>query len=115
LAHKLQLLLGPMRVPFLVLAPACVAVGAGTAFWQSHHIDWFQILLVLGGAVASHVCVNVFNEYFDFTSGLDAKTERTPFSGGSGMLQTHPETGGSTLVLAVCVMGVAASIGLYFV
>ena len=104
-----------MRIPFLVLAPACVAVGAGTAFWQVHHIEWFQVLLVLVGAVASHISVNVFNEYFDFTSGLDARTDRTPFSGGSGMLQAHPEMGRSTLALALCAMAVATGIGLYFV
>jgi 1,4-dihydroxy-2-naphthoate octaprenyltransferase len=115
LSQKLKFLLGPMRVPFLVLAPACVAVGVGTAFWQSRHIEWFQVVLVLVGAVASHVCVNVFNEYFDFTSGLDARTRRTPFSGGSGMLQAHPEMGRSTLILALSVMAVAAGIGLYFV
>jgi 1,4-dihydroxy-2-naphthoate octaprenyltransferase len=115
LSQKLKFLLGPMRVPFLVLAPACVAVGVGTAFWQSRHIEWFQVVLVLVGAVASHVCVNVFNEYFDFTSGLDARTRRTPFSGGSGMLQAHPEMGRSTLILALGAMAVAAGIGLYFV
>jgi len=115
LAQKLKFLLGPMRIPFLVLAPACVAVGVGTAFWQNGHVEWVQVLLVLVGAVASHIGVNVFNEYFDFTSGLDARTHRTPFSGGSGMLQAHPEMGRSTLALALSAMAVAAGIGLYFV
>jgi 1,4-dihydroxy-2-naphthoate octaprenyltransferase len=104
-----------MRIPFLFLAPACMAVGAGTAIWQGRHTEWFRVSLVLVGAVASHVCVNVLSEYFDFTSGLDAKTRRTPFSGGSGLLQAHPEMGRSTLILALCAMGVAACIGLYFV
>lgn len=45
-----KLLLGPMRVPFLILAPACVAVGVGTAYWQTHEISWSQVLLVLLGA-----------------------------------------------------------------
>ncbi len=108
-------LLGPMRVPFLVLTPACVAVGVGTAYWQTHHIVWYQILLVLLGAVASHICVNVFNEYFDFTSGLDAMTEPTPFSGGSGTLQAHPEMRKRTLSLAILAFVVVAAIGLYFV
>jgi 1,4-dihydroxy-2-naphthoate octaprenyltransferase len=90
-------LLGPMRVPFLILTPACVVVGVGTAYWQTRAISWFQILLVLLGALASHICINVFNEYFDFTSGLDARTQRTPFSGGSGMLPMQPDMQKSTL------------------
>jgi len=108
-------LLGPMRVPFLILTPACVAVGVGTAFWQTHEIHWFQILLILIGAVASHICVNVFNEYFDFISGLDARTQRTPFSGGSGTLPAHPEIKKQTLYLALVSLVVVVAIGLYFV
>ncbi len=108
-------LLGPMRMPFLVLTPACVAVGVGTAYWQTHHVVWYQILLVLLGALASHICVNVFNEYFDFTSGLDARTKPTPFSGGSGTLQAHPEMQRPTLGLAILAFVVVAGIGLYFV
>ena len=111
----LKSLLGPMRVPFLLLTPACVAVGIGTAYWQTHEIAWFQILLVLLGALASHTCVNVLNEYFDFTSGLDARTQRTPFSGGSGTLQAHPGMQRSTLYLAGIAFAIAAGIGLYFV
>jgi 1,4-dihydroxy-2-naphthoate octaprenyltransferase len=104
-----------MRVPFLLLTPACVAVGVGTAYWQTHELSGFQVLLVLLGALASHTCVNVFNEYFDFTSGLDARTERTPFSGGSGMLQTHPGMQRRTLYLAGVAFAIAALVGLYFV
>jgi 1,4-dihydroxy-2-naphthoate octaprenyltransferase len=110
-----KLLLGPMRAPFLILAPACVAVGVGTAYWQTREISWSQVLLVLLGALASHICVNVLNEYFDFTSGLDAKTHRTPFSGGSGMLPAHPDMEKSTLFLAIVAFAVVALVGLYFV
>ncbi len=113
--QTLKSLLGPMRVPFLILTPACVAVGVGTAYWQTHEINWIQILLILIGAVASHICVNVFNEYFDFISGLDNKTQRTPFSGGSGTLPSHPEVKKQTLYLAIVSLVVVVMIGFYFV
>ena len=112
---KMKSLLGPMRVPFLLLPPACVAVGAGTAYWQTHALSLPQIFLILLGAISSHICVNVFNEYFDFKSGLDAKTQRTPFSGGSGTLPTHPEMAKDVLYLAIASFVVTAVIGLYFV
>jgi 1,4-dihydroxy-2-naphthoate octaprenyltransferase len=113
--NRLKLLLGPMRVPFLILAPACVAVGVGTAYRQSHEINYFQILLVLLGAVASHICANAFNEYFDFVSGLDTRTHRTPFSGGSGTLATHPEMKKTVLQIAILSFMITTIIGLYFV
>ena len=111
----LKSLLGPMRVPFLLLPPACVAVGAGTAYMQTSTINWLSILLVLIGAVTAHITVNAFNEYFDFKSGLDEKTTRTPFSGGSGTLQAQPELEKAALALCLVALAVTAAIGFYFV
>jgi 1,4-dihydroxy-2-naphthoate octaprenyltransferase len=113
--HSLKTLLGPMRLPFLILTPACVAVGVGTAYWQTQAISWLQVLFVLLGALASHICINVFNEYFDFKSGLDAKTQPTPFSGGSGTLPAQPGLEKSSLRLAIGAFAMTALIGAYFV
>lgn len=112
---RMKSLLGPMRVPFLILAPACVAVGAGTAFWQTHAISWVQVFIIILGAIASHISANAFNEYFDFKSGLDAKTQRTPFSGGSGTLPANPEMKKDTLYLAIVSFVITALVGFYFI
>jgi 1,4-dihydroxy-2-naphthoate octaprenyltransferase len=112
--NTLKLILGPTRMPFLILTPACVAVGVGTAFQQTGRINWLHLILVLIGALASHVCVNTFNEYFDYHSGLDAKTRRTPFSGGSGTLPGHPELAPHTLFVAIGSLIVTAIVGVYF-
>jgi len=108
-------LTGVMRIPFLMLTPVCVFIGVGSAHWQDGPINLVQIFIVFFGALASHISVNLFNEYFDFTSGLDAKTQRTPFSGGSGTLPAHPELAKITLVLAITTFVMAAVVGLYFI
>jgi len=108
-------ILGPMRVPFLILTPACVLLGMGTAVWASGTLSLFHGVLTLIGAVSAHISVNAFNEYFDFKSGLDFHTRRTPFSGGSGTLPAHPEFAGRALVTAVLPFGITAAIGLFFV
>jgi 1,4-dihydroxy-2-naphthoate octaprenyltransferase len=107
-------LLGPMRLPFLVLAPACVLLGVGTAVRTRGAIDWFNALVVLVGAVAAHVSVNALNEYHDFRSGLDSKTQPTPFSGGSGTLPAQPEMARPALITGLVSLAVTALIGLYF-
>ena len=107
-------LLGPMRPPFLILAPACALVGLGTAYMQTGHIDWFSFLLTVIAAVSSHISVNAFNEYFDYKTEVDARTQRTPFSGGSGTLQAHPELAKSTLALSWAALAITGVIGLYF-
>ncbi len=107
--------LGPMRVSFLVLTPACVVLGLGTAVWSGADINPFYFALALVGAVASHVSVNAFNEYFDFKSGLDFKTVRTPFSGGSGTLPANPGLARQALGTAVGSAVVVCAVGLFFV
>ncbi len=80
-------ILGPMRPPFLILAPVCAFLAISIVAYQSPtSLSFIKIFLVVIGAIAAHISVNTFNEYFDFKSGLDFKTMKTPFSGGSGAL-----------------------------
>lgn len=109
----IKYMLGPMRLPFLILTPACVALGFGTALWTQGNVSTFQVIMVLIGAVAAHISVNTFNEYFDFKSGLDFHTRRTPFSGGSGTLPANPHIAKHALILAVASSGVVVTIGFY--
>jgi 1,4-dihydroxy-2-naphthoate octaprenyltransferase len=108
-------LLGPMRVPFLILTPACVLLGFGTAVWRTHEVNILYLVLALIGAVCAHISVNALNEYFDFRSGLDFKTERTPFSGGSGTLPEKPDMARSALKTGLITFAITGMIGLYFV
>ncbi len=105
---------GPMRLPFLVLPPACVLLGASTAVWTRGQISIVDALIVFVGATAAHVSVNALNEYHDFRSGLDARTRRTPFSGGSGTLPAHPDLARSALIIGLGALALAALVGVYF-
>jgi len=111
---KLKPILGTMRLPFLVMPVVCVLLGISTAVWTQGEVNVFYAVLAFVGALASHISVNVFNEYFDFRSGLDAKTQKTPFSGGSGTLQARPEMARAVLLTAVIAWSITALIGLYF-
>lgn len=106
---------GPMRLPFLVLPPACVALGAGTAVWSGSEISWLHLVLAFLGAVCAHISVNALNEYDDFKSGLDFNTQRTPFSGGSGTLPQRPDKAHVALITGVITLATTALIGIYFV
>jgi len=112
--NNLKLLLGPMRVPFLILTPACVVLGLGTAVWSSGSVNPVHVVVALIGAIAAHISVNSFNEYFDFKSGLDFKTQRTPFSGGSGTLPQNPGLARQALATAVVSVVVVCLVGVYF-
>jgi 1,4-dihydroxy-2-naphthoate octaprenyltransferase len=89
-------------------------LGLSTAVWESGSVNALHFILALVGAIAAHISVNAFNEYFDFKSGLDAKTERTPFSGGSGTLPMKPELEVDALLTALSTFIITALIGLFF-
>jgi 1,4-dihydroxy-2-naphthoate octaprenyltransferase len=103
-----------MRVPFLILTPACVSEGVGTAIWTTGTVNVSYIILILVGAICAHISVNAFNEYFDFKSGLDFKTERTPFSGGSGTLPENPGMAHLALSTGLITFAITGLIGVYF-
>jgi 1,4-dihydroxy-2-naphthoate octaprenyltransferase len=106
--------LGPIRLPFLVLPPACVLLGASVAIWTGSQVNPVHVILALAGALAAHIGVNALNEYFDFRSGLDFQTRRTPFSGGSGTLPADPAMARSALTTGLLALAVTVVIGIYF-
>lgn len=104
-----------MRLPFLILNPACVALGAACAYGSGFGVSGWQLALILIGAVAAHIAVNALNEYDDFKSGLDFKTVPTPFSGGSGALTRQPRKAHVALYTGIGALVLTSLVGLFFV
>jgi 1,4-dihydroxy-2-naphthoate octaprenyltransferase len=103
-----------VRTPFLLLAVVLAFLGTSVAWYDNAFHPAFAVFASLGLLLA-HISVNVFNEYFDYKSGVDLRTLRTPFSGGSGALPRGLVTAGQALRLAIGSFLVAALIGIYFV
>jgi 1,4-dihydroxy-2-naphthoate octaprenyltransferase len=112
---RLKTVLQTFRPSFLVLTPACVFLGISTAIASNASLNGFIMLLVLVGAIAAHISVNTLNEYHDFNSGLDLKTNRTPFSGGSGALPDNPEAATAVLIAGMISLLITITIGCYFI
>lgn len=102
-----------MRPPFLLLTPICVMLGVSLASYQGLNINWTNVLLALLAATMAHVSVNTLNEYQDFKSGLDLKTNKTPFSGGSGSLPDNPNAAKAVLISTFITLGLTVFIGCY--
>ena len=103
-----------MRVSFLILSPVCILLGAGAAYWSHGNLNMWYLLLAMIGGISAHISVNTFNEYYDYKSGLDSITIRTPFSGGSGALPEKPKFAKHTFLVAWICFSVTANIGIYF-
>lgn len=103
------------RLPFLILAPVSVLLGISTAYYGHTDISVLHIILILVAALSAHISVNAFNEYADFRSGLDLRTQRTPFSGGSGGLVNNPSARNAVLAMAIVTLWITIVIGWYFI
>lgn len=112
---SIQTLLRSMRLPFLVMTPVSIFLGFATALQVRNPVNIDDLLLILLGALSAHISVNTFNEYFDFRSGLDTRTEKTPFSGGSGALVNRPDAASGVLVVAIISLAITIIVGLVFV
>lgn len=112
---RISIITGPMRLPFVILAPICVFLGVATAYSTGAEFSVLQAILAIFGGIFAHISVNAFNEYADFKSGLDFNTEKTPFSGGSGTLPENPEGAGAVLFLAWFALVLTVAIGIYFI
>lgn len=101
------------RPQFLLLAVVLVLYGTAVAFWQGYfNLRYF--LLALIGLVILHAAVNVLNDYYDYKSGLDFMTPKTPFSGGSGILPAGKLDPEKVYIFGLICCSIGLLIGLYF-
>jgi len=111
---KIRIILGLIRFPFLLLTPCCMSVGVATGFREAQTVDWGYLFLAFLGGLSAHLSVNALNEYLDYRSGLDTKTQKTLFSGGSGGLTQCPQMAPVALGLALGGLVVTIAIGIFF-
>ena len=111
---RLKVAVQSARAPFLVLTPVCVFLGLSAVVANDADVSLLLLALALLGALFAHVSVNTLNEYFDFKSGLDLVTIKTPFSGGSGALPKNPEMVGTVLAIGSISLMATLLIGGFF-
>jgi len=103
------------RPQFLLLTPVCVFAGIAASIYDGNPFNGLYFALSFIGALCAHIAVNVLNDYFDYRSGVDLKTVRTPFSGGSGILPSAAMRPNEVLALGLGSLAVVIGIGIYFI
>ncbi len=102
------------RANFLPLTIVIVLAGLAAAFYSHRSILPIDAALVMVGALLTHASVNAFNNYFDYRSKIDAKTPKTPFSGGVDILVKGMMKPSEALTVCLFTIICAALIGVYF-
>lgn len=102
------------RPQFLILSLVLVLHGSALAFLQPDNtFSWLKFVLALVGLVLLHASSNVLNDWHDMKTGIDLAVNRTPFSGGSGLLPAGVLTQGQALALGVGTLLAGSLIGFY--
>jgi len=108
-----------VRLPFLILALILGILGASVAWYESRRFgspfNLGYAFLATFGLLLAHAAVNIFNEYFDCRSGLDYRTRRTQFSGGSGAIPHGLLTVPEALWLGIGCFLFLIPIGVFFI
>ncbi|MEE8319282.1 MAG: prenyltransferase [bacterium] len=112
ISNTIKIWAGQIRAPFLLLAVILVLIGGAVAH-NDGRFNFLLFSLCLLGAVLAHASVNIFNELSDHRTGIDNRTRRTPFSGGSGTLQAGHLTVKQVTVAAWGTLLAAFTIGVY--
>ncbi len=102
------------RFQFLPLTVILVSLGTAIAAYEGH-FHFVHFLLAMIGSILVHMTVNVINDYHDYVDGIDLNTQRTPFSGGSGVLPLNLLKPKQAFWFATICLLVAMVIGAYFV
>ena len=102
------------RANFLPLTVVIVLAGLAAAFYSHRSFLPIDAALVMVGALLTHASVNAFNNYFDYRSKIDAKTPKTPFSGGVDILVKGMMKPSEALTVCLFTIICAALIGVYF-
>jgi 1,4-dihydroxy-2-naphthoate octaprenyltransferase len=102
------------RPQFLLLSVVLVFYGTSIAIFQGY-FNVLHFVLALVGLTLMHISTNVLNDYFDYKSGIDLKTQRTPFSGGSGILPAGRLKPESVYRFGLVSLALGLLIGAYFV
>ena len=106
--------MGEALEPSLLMSFLLVSLGTAAAIYDGFLNLTFYILAIVGVTLAQNA-VNVLNDYHDFKTGVDARTMKTPFSGGSRFLVSGLIKPRSAFLFGITSLLLAIPIGVFFI
>jgi 1,4-dihydroxy-2-naphthoate octaprenyltransferase len=111
----LSIWLRVIRVRFLLASVIAVSVGLAINWHQNSIVDPLDAVLTFAGVMALHASVDLLNDYWDYTRGIDTVTKRTKMSGGTGVLPEGLLKPSSVYRAGIGFLILGSVIGFYFV
>lgn len=97
-----------IRAPFLSSIIAPLIAGTLLSIHINGYFLFVNFVLMITVGIGLHIAVNVYNDIYDTIQGTDTvNVHRNESSGGSGVLQSHPELMGKMFFIARAALVVA--------
>ncbi len=114
---NLKAWLKEFRALFLLFVALPVILGSAVAHAREPGtFSLFYCALSVAAMMSLHAGTVILNDYFDFRSGTDVlNRERTPYSGGSGLLPEKILRPGEVLAAGSLCFGLSIALGLFIV
>ncbi|HEX5905214.1 MAG TPA: prenyltransferase [Candidatus Nitrosocosmicus sp.] len=116
LNFRLNIWLRAIRFRFLAASAIAVSCGLALAIWTSpSQFNILNAILIYLGVFCLHSSVDLLNDYFDFKRGIDLRTKKTKFSGGTGVLPEGLLSPNSVYLAGIIFLFMGLTIGGVFV
>lgn len=104
-----------IRIKFLLASVIAVSLGLAISYWQTKTLDVLSGIITMGGVIALHASVDLLNDYWDYKRGIDTITQRTKFSGGTGVLPDGLLKPSTVYRAGVICLVLGSAAGAYFI
>ncbi len=104
-----------IRIRFLLASIISVCLGLAINGWQNKTIDVGFAALTFVGVAALHASVDLLNDYWDYKRQIDTDTNRTKFSGGTGVLPEGLLKPSQVYRAGVLMLIIGSAVGAFFV
>ncbi|MBI3640510.1 MAG: prenyltransferase [Thaumarchaeota archaeon] len=104
-----------IRVKFLLASVIAVCLGLTINWWQNQTVDIVYGILTFVGVLALHASVDLLNDYWDFKRHIDTETQRTKFSGGTGVLPEGLLKPNDVYKAGIIFLVIGSAVGGYFI
>lgn len=112
---KIKFWLHAIRIKFLISSIVSILIGLLINYHHHNFINVYYAILTTCGVVLLHISVDLLNDYWDFKRGIDNKTHRTKFSGGTGMLPSGVIKPSHFYFMGMLFLFFGTCIGIYFI
>lgn len=111
----LKVWLRAVRIRFLLASVISVCLGLAINGWQNKTFDLEFAVLTFIGVAALHASVDLLNDYWDYKRQIDTETQRTKFSGGTGVLPEGLLKPKQVYRAGILMLIIGSTIGAFFI